>query len=93
MRTEEEARTKWCPFARSAGVTDGGEIVVSNRDAESINKIGHAETLNPLSCRCIASGCQAWRWDHKQIVGEFQPEHGGKPENRHGYCGLAGRPE
>ena len=41
-----------------------------------------------VNADCIASDCMMWTWDKNQIVGEFRPEHNGKPENRSGYCGL-----
>ena len=46
--TEEEAKTKWCPFARlTDGAVRGG----------TYNRTGPAADLN-----CIASACMAWRW-------------------------------
>jgi hypothetical protein len=38
-----------------------------------------------IGCKCLASGCMAWRW--------FSPAGGtdqGEPRPAHGYCGLAG---
>lgn len=76
--TEEEARTKWCPFFRAAigvGPSDGVEIV-SNRMRERGNG----------ACTCIGSDCMAWRWS------EFPySEEGGSKIRRYGFCGLAGR--
>lgn len=49
LRTEEEARKCWCPFARYGA----GECAV-NRDIQS----DHFGSGN----KCIASECMAWRW-------------------------------
>lgn len=52
--TEAEAKTKWCPFARSYDYVTGAEIPVPlNRDT----------TGGPdVHCLCLASACMAWRW-------------------------------
>lgn len=57
--TEEEARTKWCPFAKSRVV----ECVNSDGDTETscIQKGGK------LTVSCIGSACMAWRWDQSRI--------------------------
>jgi len=46
--TEDDAKTKWCPWARAP--LHGG--------------VGHIAINRPERCdsRCIASGCMAWRW-------------------------------
>lgn len=46
--TEEEAKTKWCPFARPNG-------------GNGANRLGtRASDKDP---RCIGSECVAWRWN------------------------------
>ena len=85
MTTEAEAKTKWCPFARIAHVNapTGGNRHYSG--------VGAEENLG-LITRCIGSECMAWRWDRKQMVGEYDSQYSkAKPENRQGYCGLAGK--
>jgi hypothetical protein len=52
MMTEEQAKEKWCPFARVAGISSRGAI---NRD----DKSGEPD----VCARCIASDCMAWRSD------------------------------
>lgn len=75
--TEDEAKTKWCPFVRTANATVRpaseewpgifmGTIAVNRSSPD-------AATPAP----CIASECMAWRW----IEGK---------RNTEGYCGLAG---
>jgi hypothetical protein len=52
--TEEEAKTKWCPFARNLVTLDNAEgnpffVASANRFSEV--------KMSP----CIASSCMAWR--------------------------------
>ena len=84
--TEDEAKTKWCPFAR---VVDG----VNEQSA--VNRRQGLRDPHFPDPACIASACMAWRWfdeesddhpgmTHARITGELTP--------RRGYCGLAGKP-
>lgn len=63
--TEQEAKTKWCPFARAAGAKkEGTEIKMA--DAPAFNRLamyGDSErpSLHP-TVLCIGSHCMAWRW-------------------------------
>lgn len=71
--TEEEARTKWCPFSRQAAVIrhDPASFAVSaNRDGGDHYGVGN--------CNCLASGCMAWRQETDVTL----LVHG------HGSCGL-----
>lgn len=102
--TEEEAETKWCPFARP----DIGANALSQRQLAAQ---AFARTQN----RCIASACMAWRWSEpkrtaafleavqKHMQGQPKPnfntalqavyaETGGQFERVEGSCGLAGQP-
>jgi len=94
--TEEEAKTKWCPFARTLGTLSvpvhGIETVV----AHGSHNRGFAMDGPLTKCLCIASACMAWRW-HGRFVREglFMANHDGvlvaaEPE---GFCGLAGAPQ
>lgn len=58
--TEEEAKTKWCPFVRVDANVDG-EATAPNRWPQ--DTIGAATFENPfgISNFCIASSCMAWR--------------------------------
>lgn len=52
MLTEEQAKTKWCPFVRQGSAVSGlGSL---NREHE------HGHTYGGLNC--IASDCMAWCW-------------------------------
>ena len=50
MYTEEEAKTRWCPFARTEAVGAANDIAI-NRDSDG----------NTAGAKCLASGCMAWR--------------------------------
>lgn len=95
--TEEEAKTKWCPFNR---------ITPGNADYHACNNRGEVASRDAtLSVNCIGSACTAWRWGratsdapssirHPGDTGAAADAYGfwyrdGKPI---GFCGLAGRP-
>lgn len=54
--TEDEAKTKWCPFAR-VGVENDPTAASYNRLQEDVD--GRRE---PFQTLCIASRCMAFRW-------------------------------
>lgn len=75
--TEEEAKTKWCPFSRFYSTTGA-----FNRSGDGIDR----------ASKCIGSGCMAWRWIKDPVTdlfthGKELPDYKGE----HGYCGLAGK--
>lgn len=79
----EEAKTKWCPQARTAWamnpVNGDAPVCSANR--------GHTDD----DCRCLADGCMAWRFVDTHIkneAGDFTIKSG----DTHGFCGLAGNP-
>ena len=92
MLTEEQARAKWCPFARThIGAMHGAGNVAINRSPSPIKEVN-----------CIASACMAWRqaqtsdWqrpDGAMIVGHR--DLGGVPGRwlYRGYCGAFGKVE
>jgi hypothetical protein len=93
--TEAEAKTKWCPFARSAAAVAmpnasgiitsySAGLVAHNRD----NPNGHIPA-------CIASHCMAWRWIGKKKLRDIDLVSSDVVEEppRLGYCGLSGKPE
>jgi hypothetical protein len=104
--TEEEAKTRWCPFVRLTA--DGqGEWHV-NRDPSLPSSPGDTQAY-----RCIASACMAWRWlpapevQSKLVaIRDYREQHNTdlvtaknaveaawtKPVATDGFCGLAGRP-
>ena len=75
--TEDEAKTKWCPFTRFHS---------SPSDDIYSNRLGG----RPIA-ECIASECMAWRWQQDTRVEIVRGEYVSK-NPLHGYCGLAGKP-
>ncbi len=72
--TPEEARTKWCPFARVIDNATSHSTPAVNRPAE--------EHFIQQHSRCLADGCMAWRWSYPLTQAD--------PQYQQGYCGLAG---
>lgn len=72
--TEDEARKKWCPFARLIATGAEGQDVALPDASAGFNR----PTLGPpddlANAACMASSCMAWRWDSRS----------------RGHCGLAG---
>lgn len=105
MKTEEEARKAWCPFAHIPGrVTGRDSVTEPTRTLGYCSQNRGMETGIALEgTRCIASECMAWR----QTVGTYDREESrfvrpneswstsARYEERfrpEGYCGLAGKP-
>ena len=91
MHTEEEARQRWCPFARIIGVKSAhgvGGAVSGNREAMQNNVSGYDTVVNIMGgANCIASACMAWR------VGDVKSDPITGNGTPLGYCGLAGKPD
>lgn len=97
--TEEEAKTKWCPFVRLIPATDQHRVA-TNRGEYAGDKPKYSDSGN--TC-CVASACAAWRWAKAFSDGsgfetspnlgmaKFQAQNSSKKEVV-GYCGLAGKP-
>lgn len=76
--TPEEAKEKWCPFARVA--------VTETHGTPAFNRVTDRDAKKPgpsVGSFCIADRCMAWRWGYDQ---------NGTLNETHGYCGLAGEP-
>jgi hypothetical protein len=90
--TEEEAKQKWCPFAR-AGITV--DVPSGDRPAAAVNRPHPKAPVQFTACH--ASVCMAWRWELGAIPGTSGGAFVGNDEQgapARGYCGLAGmRPE
>jgi hypothetical protein len=80
--TEEEAKTRWCPFARQL-MRAGDTWAPANRDRDYDDM-----------CLCIASQCMAWRWNNAMSEAEFvKMATTGETKAPVGFCGLAGKVE
>jgi hypothetical protein len=55
--TEDEAKTKWCPFTRVMNINGQGG---GNRWDKS-----GAPAHSPNNSLCIGSACMAWRWGER----------------------------
>lgn len=93
--TEDEAKTKWCPFTRVvvAFADTMSQAATANRDQPST----YGAYPGPTSC--IGSVCMAWRWAQPGIVagldlsGTAEEVAARYPDAKSdGYCGLAGAP-
>lgn len=92
---EEEAKTRWCPFARVASPLKDNQgpggwvgVAAANRAVRStaISLEGASDRSNPESCRCLASDCMAWRW---KLLG-WNDRADALYSEVDGFCGLAG---
>ena len=76
--TEEEAKTKWCPFIRFSPCEDS-QFTLTNRGVGlGVRERGD---IWAYETRCLGSACMAWCWDVEMSRSD--------PEVDHGYCGLA----
>jgi len=99
VMTEEEAKGKWCPFARVSEVGEAGGAYTHSPNRNLSPDLSGAAV-------CITSQCMSWRWwdglsddgtahdrkptSHAARVPE--PPEGRPLAQRRGFCGLAGRP-
>jgi len=81
--TEEEAKTKWCPYARLGSSTSG--LGGFNRF------ISPAREADFDGTRCVGSACMAFRWDFKTAARKSDFP-GSASTSDGGFCGLASRP-
>ena len=91
--TEDEAKTKWCPFYQVA--TSGGDTSTFETDNrppehELRENVWHPTGKVHEQCRCIGSACMAWRWEMEYVTIEGTNKFELSKVN--GHCGLAGKP-
>lgn len=84
--TEEEAKTKWCPFARVVAYTarEAGQAAFNRACGPN-----DGANTRPAAL-CFGSACMAWRTAQ---VGRVLPGDEHKTYREQGFCGLAGAPQ
>lgn len=86
LLTENEAKQKWCPLARTENSRDVPAV--------SVNRFGNGLDMD---CYCLASACMAWRKVDQIGIGpngeKRARDHDGRTRwHDRGYCGAFGRP-
>ena len=85
MMTEDEAKTKWCPFVRETELRTG-----------TWNRPGDRSRSDAERYNCCGSACMAWRWalspDKAAHFNKTWKTKGEPEAYPVGYCGLAGKP-
>lgn len=88
--TEGEAKTKWCPFAKSRSA-QWHRTTIEPMQAKFLDE------NNDVSTGCVASDCMAWRQTSPAVSLTFDDaEKAAGNKDIHtpasGFCGLAGAP-
>lgn len=66
--TEQEAKTKWCPFARFKFASTSDGPACNREGGPSIGEdTGGTNPWLLSGTRCIGSACMAWRWDKRCV--------------------------
>lgn len=85
--TEEEAKTKWCPFARVVpGKLSQADMVLDGAPHahNRVQEVGAADATWHAAMNCIGAACMAWQWTEFNLSDFNEPALpvGGK-------CGLS----
>lgn len=88
--TEDEAKTKWCPFVRQAFTPDNTTTPVA---LTAVNR-SNVDVPNGQLFNCLGAGRAAWRWltinQHGTGVSIGREGDIATGPKSKGYCGLAG---
>lgn len=90
MITEEEAKLKWCPHARTLAIFRDAD---GKRETAGCFNRAHTDDMASHS-RCVASQCMMWRWSEPTMKAHDSDQrvtYDGRAAAK-GYCGLAGTP-
>jgi hypothetical protein len=87
--TEEEARMRWCPLARSVGIASTNQPTPPYQAIVSGYNRDHPSGNIPA---CIASSCMAWRFQGPKQVRDIDLVTSDVVDEvpRRGYCGAFG---
>jgi hypothetical protein len=104
LKTEDEARQCWCPFARTLDYAV--DTARQGSDPQLVGASVNRRAGNNFDpdIMCVASECMAWRWGGmRKTDGTTIGSHaaikaasrGETTDEWHsvGYCGLVGKPE
>jgi hypothetical protein len=93
--TEDEAKMKWCPFARVQHEAHDRDPILGSDNMERFNTRAvavnrHEAGAPKAGALCIASACMAWLVPHNVVD---QDGYGIPNTQGSGFCGLAGAPQ
>lgn len=93
--SEDEAKTKWCPFARTISAVEGSrglDVPTGQAAFNRVDILGKQGAHMQASTACVASACMAWRAERgtPTYAEDFTTIEGPVIG---GFCGLAGAPQ
>lgn len=91
--TEDEAKTKWCPFVKTNVIPSDGFMGAALLISTGRTVLKADNDRVQVEDHCIGSGCMAWRWSFVENPGASPfTEPPRKRSDTEGHCGLAGKP-
>jgi hypothetical protein len=88
--TEEEAKTRWCPFARCIPATTTETSATFNTGLPSFNRYQSEGVQRlPGGAGCIGSACMAWRWHGEPTEKREFHTVGKRPDGEGWRCTLS----
>jgi hypothetical protein len=94
MLTEDEAKAKWCPLARTLDFDGHNASAPHNR----VYRVDYNVVESDMpGCHCIASACMAWRKVDQTGIGPNGEKRDRDMDGRtrwvdRGFCGAFGKP-
>ena len=84
---EEEAKKKWCPWARVSTLVTGVDFNESPVGGAACNRPPKGDSTMNDDALCIASDCMMWFWDEWMLDKNQRVT----TEGCSGHCGLTDR--